>query len=151
MFRRHSSRRPLFLAGAIGIAAIGLTACGHMPWHHGPHSGFVLRHLDRQMDRLDLNDAQKASYQTLRAEIEGDMKRMATDRKETAGKIKAELAATNPDMKKIAGLMKDGMKKHPESFERHMDRLTEFYGQLNADQQQKVRAKLIKHLERFED
>lgn len=151
MFRRHSSRRPLLLAGAIGIAAIGLTACGHMPWHHGHHGAFVLRHLDRQMDKLDLNETQKASYQTLRREIEGDMKRMASERKETAGKIKAELSAANPDMKKVAALVKDGMKKHPESFERHVDRLTEFYGQLDAAQQQKVREKLIKHLERFDD
>lgn len=148
--KQHITIRRLLMLGLVATLAAGFYSCGHMPWHHGNHSDFVLKHLDRQMGKLDLNDAQKAAYQKMRGEIENDFKRMATERKETAGKIKGELSATTPDMKKVAGFMKEGMKKHPESFEKQIDRLADFYAQLNEAQQQKVREMMIKHMERFD-
>lgn len=133
-----------------GLIALGLASCGRCPWHHGDRSQFLLRHLDSRMEKLDLNDSQKASYQSLRAGLEADLKKLQGERKDTTGKIKAELSAASPDMKKVAGYMKEGMKRHPDVFERNIDRLVDFYGQLNEKQQKDVRELILKRIERFD-
>lgn len=53
-------------------------------------------------------------------------------------------------MNKVAAIAREQLQKHPQFLDNLIDHLTGFYSQLNAEQQEKVRAFLNKRLSRFD-
>lgn len=147
MIKSHTKKAAL-IGGTVFILA-GLIACGR-PFAGKDRSDYFLKGMDRKVASLDLNAEQQAYYDRIRAEMKADLEALKKGRKETAGKIKAELIAAAPDMNMVSAFAKEEMQKHLKLFEKQIDRLTEFYSQLNAEQQKEVREFIDKRLSRFD-
>lgn len=145
---RSQKKRALWVSGAI-LILLSMIACGR-PFAGKDHSGHLLKKLDKTVASLELNAEQQAYYDRMRADIKADLEKRKNARKETARKIKAELNAANPDMNKVAAVAREQLQKHPQFLDNLIDHLTGFYSQLNAEQQEKVRALLNKRLSRFD-
>jgi len=124
--------------------------CRPGPGHgrKGPDPKRILKHMDKKVNDLELNDSQQVEYLKIRKAIEADMDILHKERRETGAIIKAELDRKNPDMKKIAGIFKQGREKHESYMDKYMDMFLDFYKKLNPDQQKKVIDEMKKRMEK---
>lgn len=151
------TKKSYFVIGAVVlvvalIAGGGLfSSCGphrfcergfHHPFHGRDFSKFVLERIDKKVEKLGLTEMQQKRYAEIRQKIEADFKKMSEGRKALFKDLQGEINKENPDINRVAGLLKDRLTELPDRITRHLDHFVEFYGILDEDQ----KARLIKRI-----
>jgi hypothetical protein len=111
----------------------------------------LLRNMDREVADLKLNDVQQKKYDVLRAKIKADIDAALAERKTRSADIDAELAKQNPDMTKVADIVKKGQEKRPAVAGRNIDEFVSFYNTLDDGQKAQVLARLRHFKERIDE
>jgi hypothetical protein len=147
------SKKNYFLIGAAVLVAALIAGCGlfascgphrfcergfHPPFHGKDFSTFILKRMDKKVEKLGLSGTQQQRYAAIREKIEADFKKMSEGRKALFKDLKAEINKESPDINRVAGLLKDRLKEMPDRMERHIDHFVEFYGILNEEQKAQI-------------
>lgn len=135
----------LFMFGLLAF-----TACG--PRHRFCSDNFpdkLLKRMDRKIAKLELNSEQEIVYNKIRADIKIDLLKMKEARLITHDEIATELDNENPDMAKIADILKQRHANRPDKFESYADRIVEFYEILDENQKSKIIEKMRDGVEEF--
>ena len=147
-----------FIVGAV-VLSVGLLAgfavlagsyhprFGDKNFHFGPcvrgfHPRFgdhdvsqhILSRLDHGVEYLDLSETQKQTYAEIRRKIQDRLTEGMEERKKLFMEIRGEMDRENPDLVKVANLMKERIKGMPALMEEHVDLFIEFYNILDEDQ-----------------
>ena len=135
---------------SIGLSTLFLGACGpyerfrsgHWGFHHKFHgkdfSDRVFKRMDKKVKKLDLSEEQQKKYTEIKEAVRADMEEMAQSREDLMREIKNEFDKNNPDMEKVAAVMKLRMERMPGMMEKHIDHFLDFYNMLNDDQRSQV-------------
>ena len=132
-----------------GLVAAGLAvgaAYEDSPFKKGPE--FFLERMDERVEQLNLDKAQKARFQEIRAQVKKEMESSREEGREFFKNLKAELGKENPDMTTVAALIKAQTGRIETRVGMGVDRFLEFYGVLNPEQKEKVLAKAREHLDK---
>jgi len=157
-------RKKHFVIGAI-VLSLGLIAgfvvfaesggpwfCNggfHSGWHgRGFHPKFsgqnfsehILKRMDHGVEYLDLSESQRQAYEEIRAKIQAHLMEGMRDRKKFFLEVQTAMDREDPDIEKIASVIKEGIQELPAHIEEHVDLFVEFYNILDEDQ----KAQLVK-------
>ncbi|MCP4666562.1 MAG: hypothetical protein GY849_09350 [Deltaproteobacteria bacterium] len=142
---------PVVLVAALIAGSGFLSSCGprgfcergfHPPFHGKDFSKRILERMDKKVENLGLTEMQHKKYGEIRRKIEADFKKMSEGRKALFKDIQGEINKENPDMNRVAGLLKGRFREMPDRMERHLDHFVEFYGMLNEDQKSRLLEKV---------
>ncbi len=134
------------------IALMSLTAlagCGRHRWHKKDNTDRILKHVDKRVNKLELNQEQNAKYQEIRTRLRADLKKMYETRRGTMTAVKAEFQKPTPDVQGLANRVKSEMENRNKTFSSFPGYFAEIYAILNDEQKQKVNKKLKHITERF--
>ncbi|HRZ26829.1 MAG TPA: Spy/CpxP family protein refolding chaperone [Spirochaetota bacterium] len=109
----------------------------------------ILKMADRSVRDLALTPEQKKKYDEMKAETRANIEKYLEERKKVSGQISAELAKENPDMNKIALIMKENPPIREEAYRQAIDGLMKFYAILDDRQKGKVIEKIRKMQKNF--
>jgi len=144
-----SSNRKIVLPIIALLTITFIAGCGPFGHKKGPgyfHSSFhdkkcsdrILKHLDRKVDKLNLTEKQQEKYQELRTKIQSDLNGIKENRNVFVKKVQAEINNDNPDMEKIAAMIKKETVKIPNKINNHIDYFMEFYNVLDNEQKGRI-------------
>ena len=138
-----SKRKTLFIGSTALLLCLGLVVTatafrGGFGSHHELMREFLLFKLDKEVAKLDLNEAQKSKYAELKAKLEAQMQDRSSSREEMRAQITAELDKPTPDLHALAELVRPKLREIPQRIENHITLLLEFYDTLNAEQKAKL-------------
>jgi len=135
------------LAGIAALAGSGhpwfCDGSFHPRWHGGgfhprfpghDFSEHILRRLDKGVDQLDLSEAQMQEYEEIRQKIQSHLTEGIEHRREFFRKLRSETDREDPDLVRVATLVKESVKEMPALVEDHVDLFLEFYSILDEDQ-----------------
>jgi hypothetical protein len=154
------SKKKLIIWGSIVLAVIFIVGTGFAafdgPYPHfgrGFHgknfSGYVLKRFDAKIEKLNLSSSQQEHYEQLKETLAVELKMIAENRAQFRAAIKQELEAENPDIEKIAGLIKAKVGQMQSKVGNHIDDLVGFYGILDDEQKSLVVEDFRKKMNRF--
>ena len=115
--------------------------CGrgfHPPFLNKAFPERILNRMDKKMEELNLSKEQREKYSQLKAGFTADFEEMRSGRQRFMSDMKAVIDQENPDMKRLAGLVKDRLSRMPERVGTHLDQLVDFYNILNEEQRARV-------------
>jgi len=134
-----------FLVLATGFCMVKASGdygfCGrgsHPPFFRKAFPERILNRMDNKMEELNLSEVQKTKYVQLKASFKADFEEMRSGRYEFMNDMRAVIDQKNPDMQKLAGLIKDRLNRMPDRIGPHLDQLVDFYNILNEEQKTKV-------------
>jgi len=134
-----------FLVLATGFCMVKASGdygfCGrgsHPPFFRKAFRERILNRMDNKMEELNLSEVQKTKYVQLKASFKADFEEMRSGRYEFMNDMRAVIDQKNPDMQKLAGLIKDRLNRMPDRIGPHLDQLVDFYNILNEEQKTKV-------------
>ena len=134
-----------FLVLATGFCMVKASGdygfCGrgsHPPFFRKAFPERILNRMDNKMEELNLSEVQKTKYVQLKASFKADFEEMRSGRYEFMNDMRAVIDQKNPDMQKLAGLIKDRLNRMPDRIGPHLDQLVNFYNILNEEQKTKV-------------
>jgi hypothetical protein len=135
---------------AVGEARRGCN--GHFPMrfhgrgHHFGHGSpeHVLSFLDKRIQSLDLNETQEKKYEEIRAKIKSRLHEHIEDRKAFAEQLREEVQRENPDIDRMADLVKKRIQTLSGSMDEGLKYFVEFYKQLD-DNQKKLIIERFRH------
>jgi Ribonuclease G/E len=107
----------------------------------------VLQRIDKRVEKLDLTEKQKLKYNEIRDLISSDINKIRDERKKLMGEINGELNKKEPDMNKIAKILKEKHAMRESYIPKYVDRFVEFYHMLNQEQ----KALVLERMRRFGD
>lgn len=139
--------RGAMLAGG-AVTMLALAAC--RPSMGRDYSEHMLRHMDRKVERLELNAEQEQKYQALRERLRGDLRKNYLARIASLQRVKQEFDKENPDVRAAANFVKEQMQSRQGFMQSTPDYFVEFYNILNPEQQREVRDWVRDRLEHFE-
>ncbi len=134
-----------FLVVVAGLCVVSASGdrgfCGR-----GPHPPFfkkafpeqMLRCMDKKMAELNLSETQKEKYAQLRSRFKTDFEEMRSRRQKFINNIRTQIDRPDPDMQRLADMVKERLKEMPGRIGTHLDQLVEFYNILNKDQKARV-------------
>ena len=146
---------------ALLLCVILIGAC-HRPGPFGPnrlcgkkwHSRFhdrgvdqILGRLDKGVKDLNLTDEQPGRYENLRSQLEEDLYGMGQNRRAFFIELKDEVDREEPNMAKVAGLLKQKIDLVEDRMTAHIDSWLEFYQILNEGQKAQVIGALRERME----
>ncbi|MBN2041727.1 MAG: Spy/CpxP family protein refolding chaperone [Spirochaetes bacterium] len=144
-------KKSLLMGGTLCIAGIMLLSGCSRPGHcDKDFPEKIFKRVDKKIAKLDLNSEQQSVYDEIRSDLKADLTRFQEERLKAGKIIAKEINSDNPDMAKIAGIIKEGHGKHPEKFNSYIDRIVEFYNILDDEQKKIVLEKMRDHAEHFE-
>ena len=108
---------------------------GH-PGKHSPER--VLSFLDKRIEFLDLNESQKEKYEEVRGKIKDRLTEHMEDRKAFAEQLREETDHENPDINRIADLLRDRIQSMSSSLDEGLTYFVEFYNVLDENQKKLV-------------
>ena len=150
-------KKRYFVIGAVVLVVALIAGCGlfsswgpygfcergfHPPFHGKDFSKFILKRIDKKVEKLGLTETQQQMYAEIRQKIEADFSKMSEGRKALFKDFQGEINKENPDIDRVAGLLKDRLKEMPDHIARHLDHFVEFYGILNEDQKAQLLEKV---------
>jgi hypothetical protein len=97
-----------------------------------------IKKIDKTAGKLDLNEDQKMKLEGLKAEIRKNFQEGASEKKEAWMKIKEDAAKENPDIQKMTSLLQGILRDEAQRFNKALDLLTGFQGNLNEVQKKKL-------------
>jgi hypothetical protein len=138
---------------AIGEARRGCD--GHFPMRfhgRGHHFGHfdkgspehVLSLMDKRIQSLDLNETQERKYEEIRAKIKNRLHEHIEDRKAFAERLQEEVQRENPDIDRMADLVKKRIQTMSSSMDEGLKYFVEFFKQLD-DNQKKLIIERFRH------
>lgn len=134
-----------FLVLATGFCMVKASGdygfCGrgsHPPFFRKAFRERILNRMDNKMEELNLSEVQKTKYVQLKASFKADFEEMRSGRYEFMNDMRAVIDQKNPDMQKLAGLIKDRLNRMPDRIGPHLDQLVDFYNILNEEQKARV-------------
>ena len=114
----------------------------HHRFHGRDFSERILKRIDKKVEKLGLTETQQQKYAGIREKIESDFKKMSEGRKALFRDFQGEINKENPDINRVAGLLKDRFKDMHDRISRHLDHFVEFYGILNEEQKARLLEKV---------
>ena len=143
----------IFIMGSGFLAMEGPPGfCGkgfHPGFHGRDFPKHALERLDCKVGKLNLSESQKVKYEEIRDKIAADMSNMIENRKNFFTELKEEMNQENPDIEKIAALMKEKLEQMPVKIGAHLDHFVEFYIILNEEQKSRVIERFREKMNRF--
>jgi hypothetical protein len=138
---------------AVGEARRGCD--GHFPMRfhgRGHHFGHfdkgspehVLSLMDKRIQSLDLNETQERKYEEIRAKIKNRLHEHIEDRKAFAERLQEEVQRENPDIDRMADLVKKRIQTMSSSMDEGLKYFVEFFKQLD-DNQKKLIIERFRH------
>jgi uncharacterized membrane-anchored protein YjiN (DUF445 family) len=97
-----------------------------------------IKKIDKTAGKLDLNEDQKMKLEGLKAEIRKNFQEGASEKKEAWTKIKEDAAKENPDILKMTSLLQGMLRDEAQRFNKALDLLIGFQGNLNEAQKKKL-------------
>jgi len=144
----------LTLAVVIGIGATiaygpkGSWARGFPPGFHGmgchpgPHgediADFIAWKMDRHVKDLNLSEVQKNEYEKIKKDIKAGIAEAIERKRDFHRMVHEEMDKENPDIRALAGLMKERAQHIPDMVSKPIDLFVDFYSLLDENQQAKV-------------
>ncbi len=146
-----SLKKILSIGGALSITGLLVfNACGHRPRYcYDDFTERILKRVDKKVAKLELTTDQQNVYNDIRVDIGIDLENFRDSRLKAHTSITEELSAEDPDMGKIAGIMKKVHKEHPVKFDAYLDRSVEFYNILDETQKKMVLERLRDFADHF--
>ena len=149
--KKHVVIGLVVLFGSLSIG-FGLTAFAKAQrWCGGPfpggfhgrgfHSGSpdrALSFLDRRIEFLNLDENQKKKYDEIRAKIKGRLTEHMEDRKAFAEQLHEEMDRENPDINRVADLLRGRIRGMSSSLDEGLTCFVEFYNVLDENQKNLV-------------
>lgn len=140
----------LLLIGFYGCYAGKYHGPGARHKYHGKDiSERFLKKLDKKINKLELTDAQQEKYNEIRVKIEEDLKKMQEERRAFFNEVRTEFDKQDPDMDRLAGMMKKKMTQMPDRMEKNIDYFLELYNILDPEQKQKMLKDIRKKMHRY--
>ena len=134
-----------FLVLVTGFCIVGASGdygfCGrgsHPPFFRKAFRERMLSHMDDKMEELNLTEVQEKKYVQLKKSFKSDFEEMRSGRSGFMNEMRAVIDQKNPDMQKVAGLVKTRLNRIPDRVGSHLDELVDFYNILNEEQKAKV-------------
>jgi len=153
-------RKRSFIIGGIALLVAGvlfiglLTGCRPFAGH-GPHrfckkdfSEHVLKRMDREVNKLDLSEAQNAKYEEIRQRVEADLVEGMERKRQLFFEFQSEINKEEPDLNIIVDLVKDRLRDMPDVVEKQLDYFVKFYNILDEDQKAELIQKFQKKMKR---
>jgi Spy/CpxP family protein refolding chaperone len=106
----------------------------HRGFSNGGFADHMLEHMDHKVEHLNLSDSQMEQYEQLKLKVRDQLEEGAEKRRALFTEVKDEMEQENPDIEKIAGLLKGKIREMPAFMESHIDLFIEFYNILDNDQ-----------------
>lgn len=140
----------LILVAGTGLASFNgpWSPCGH-GFHGRDFHSCLLGRMDDKMAELNLSPDQQERYEQIKQSISDDLGEMAQNRKQFRANIKKELEADNPDVVKIAALIKTKVGQIQTRFSDHLDEMVAFYAMLDDQQKAQVLTHMREKMNRF--
>jgi len=134
-----------FLVLATGFCIVKASGdygfCGrgfHPPFFKKAFPERILNRMDNKMEELNLSEEQRGKYAQLKASFKADFEEMRTGRYEFMNEMRAVIDQKNPDMQRLASLVKDRLNRMPDRIGTNLDHLVDFYNILNEEQKARV-------------
>lgn len=134
-----------FLVLATGFCLVKASGdyglCGrgfHPPFFKKEFPERILNRMDNKVEELNLSEVQKEKYAQLRASFKADFEEMRSGRYKFMKDLRAIMDQKEPDMQRLAGLVKDRLNRMPDQIGTHLDQLVDFYNILNEEQRAMV-------------
>ena len=143
----------IFIMGSGFLAMGGPSGFYGKGFHHRFHgrdfSKHVLERLDGKVEDLNLSETQQVKYEEIRDKIAADMSNMMENRKNFFTELKEEMNQENPDIEKIAELLKEKLEQMPVKIGAHLDHFVEFYNILDEEQKGRMIERFREKMNRF--
>jgi len=154
--RKSFTRTTVAIIIAAIVLSLGLVAgCGAHRfhdkafWKHGKKwtqnrfhdkdlPGYIIKHMDGQVEKLELSPIQKGKYEELRTKLKANLSETMEERKSLFEELQAEINRETPDINVLAGLVKKRLQDSPGSMEENLDLFVDFYNILDQDQKTDV-------------
>jgi len=143
----------IFIMGSGFLAMEGPPGfCGkgfHPGFHGRDFPKHILERLDSKVEELNLSESQQVKYEEIRDKIAADMSNMMENRKNFFTELKEEMNQENPDIEKIAALLKEKFEWMPVKIGAHLDHFIEFYNILDEEQKGRMIERFREKMNRF--
>ncbi len=134
-----------------GCRPRGFNGPGFHPGIHGKDfSQRFLERMDKKISKLELSDIQQEKYNGIRKKLETDLNEMEKNQKLFFHEMRDEINRENPDMDKVAEMVKTKLVKMPDRMGKNIDYFTEFYSILDEDQKGRVLKEIREKMNRHE-
>jgi len=156
---QHLSRRPLALAAALLLAStVAVASPGGPggprggPGMGGPAmSGGMVEHvIEGLRDKLSLDTAQRAMFDSAHAQTIAARDRMLASRTDVRSKVQAELAKPEPDLAAVSVFLENAEEQGRSLRQQARDQWLKVYANLRADQKAIVRDELKARMARMD-
>ncbi|HEY3276697.1 MAG TPA: Spy/CpxP family protein refolding chaperone [Syntrophorhabdaceae bacterium] len=104
----------------------------------GDMPGFVLKGLDKKIEKLNLTPAQKTEYEGLRAHLKENLLAAKEDRLRFREVVRNEMAKGSPDVAALNAMMKKKIEGVSVALQHDLDLFESFYSILDEGQKQQV-------------
>jgi len=135
----------VFLVFATGFCIVKASGdygfCGrgsHPPFFRKAFRERMLNRMDNKMEQLNLSELQKKKYAQLKTSFKADFEEMRSGRSKFMNEMRAVIDQKNPDMQRLASLVKDRLNRMPDRIGTNLDHLVDFYNILNEEQKARV-------------
>lgn len=147
---KNSSRAPAISAAVLIVLLLAIAVVfGGCRKHVGPDglsarfseqkaADRILRRMDGRIADLGLNDSQQAFYEGIMSDVRKDLLQFTEERNAFKEKIRSEIAGQDPDMRAVAGSIREHMDGFHVLLLRHLDHMIELYEMLDDSQKEKV-------------
>ena len=112
----------------------------------GDMAGFVLKRLDRKVEKLNLTATQQAKYDEFRAQLKERLLTAKEDRLKFRETVRNELAKESPDVAALNVMMKKKIEVVSGALQNGLDLFADFYSTLDEGQKQKVLSGIRKRM-----
>lgn len=124
---------------------------GHFGRHGGDHAKEkVLSHVDYTVQELKLTSDQQVKYTAIRDKMGKAIDECVARHQAAKDKFHAEMKKPNPDLRMVAGNIRNEVNAVPDVVNTQIDYLLEIYGILDAQQQRRLAAMLKEHMDRHD-
>ena len=134
-------------SGDYGFCGRGI----HPPFFKKAFPERILKRMDNKMEELNLSEEQKEKYAQLKVSFKADFEEMRTGRYKFVNDMRVIMDQKEPDMQRLAGLIKDRLNRMPERIGTHLDQLVDLYNIFNEDQKARVLERMRKRMARCEN
>lgn len=156
-------RKKYFIVGGIVLSIVLLMGFGRVaargpcpgfhrgfpPGFHGKDvSHFILWRLDKEVEELNLSEAQKGKYEELKGKLETRFKEHRDDRKKWREELQAEMRKDEPEINVLSESVKKGIDRFSGFMEGNVDLFVEFYQNLDKEQQHRIMASICEKMKR---
>jgi hypothetical protein len=110
----------------------------HHGFDHKDIAEFVLWRMDKKMKALNLSEEQQEKYNQIRTNIEKHLTEGIDDRKRMMDAFHTEMSKENPDVRLLAGMIKEKIDEVSDLMNENLELVVGFYESLNDTQKNEI-------------